>query len=227
MIGHLADPSDRIMLGLVGFRIYSSNSIGFGKPGGHTFNFSSFGKIVGTNEVYKPADKITENGNVEFLKKLTNDFYKRASGEFSKIINEHIPNTFVGDHPTTGEGGVGEDPTTGEGEVGFKDLGIVDGTGPFSKSLRSPFNMSLYYFPKDTYMGLNEKEEKSINPLPSDPTALLPPPPTAPALPLPPKVGGKSLKKYKTPHRSYNFSKSKSVIRNNTRKKRKSKKPNK
>ena len=197
MIGHLVNPSDRIMLGLVGFRIYSSTS----KPipeGGDIlqssfslpFKFGTFGEDA--KEVFKPADKTNGKGNVEFLTDLTQDFYERASRGFFDIINEHCPEKF---HK--------------------ENLGIVDGgTETFSKSLRSPFNMSLYYFPEDTHMKLEEKkkEKELINP-PSYSS----------------EGGGKSRKKVisKTPHHSYNFSKSKSVIRNNTRKKRKSKKPNK
>lgn len=214
MIGHLADPSfsisgtKQIELGLVGFRIYSSNSIGFEKVGSPTtFHLPFiFGKINGTDEVFKPADKRNDNGNTKFLTRLTYDFYDSASRGFFDIIDNHCPNKF---HQV--------------------NLGIVDGMETVSKSLRCPFNMSLYYFPEDTYMELYEYEKDLINP--PEQQQQQPPPEQQqqqqPQVPTQLTGGGKSLKKYKTPHRSYNFSKSKSVIRNNTRKKRKSKKPNK
>ncbi len=127
----------------MGLRIYNSSSVPFGPPGGPTptFWFDGPGKPEGTTdngfrvhpitmEVEKPADRRgREYGNIEFLYNDTMMFYYNQISQFNSLLQEYFPNKFY-----------------------FTEGSIVDGTGPISKSLRAPFNFSLFYFAKQTYM---------------------------------------------------------------------------
>ena len=145
----------------MGLRIYNSSSLPFGHPdaGSSSLWFEFKGentKPVGlvndfrvnqaTGEFEKPPDiRGLEYGNKDFLYNETMFFYANQAMQFYGLLQEYFPSKF-----------------------NFKLGGIVDGIGPISKSLRAPFNMSLFYFAKETYMDYgaganNGAEIKAIN----------------------------------------------------------------
>jgi hypothetical protein len=145
IIGKLKNKG-RIPLMLVGFRIYESNSIPFGDDGGRapTLKFPpplNIRQNPQTKDWEKPGDidNKTQNGkygNINYLKEETIDFYNKSTAGFMGVLETILPETFI-----------------------MEDGGIADGQGTSSESLRSPFNMSLYFFAPDTYMNVGVGQE--------------------------------------------------------------------
>merc|ERR1711991_986745 len=137
-----------VPLMLVGLRIYESNSIPFGRPGvdpAPTLKFFppplNIRQNPQTKDWEKPGDKDNKTidgnyGNINYLKEGTIDFYNKSTAGFMGVLETILPETFI-----------------------MEDGGIADGQGTSSESLRSPFNMSLYFFAPDTYMdvGVGQK----------------------------------------------------------------------
>lgn len=136
IIGKLKKNSESIPLMLVGFRIYRSSSIPFPS---HTFNF---GVLRDKPEFEKPGDtRGNDYGNIKFLKDETNEFYEKSTNGFMDVLKSILVNN----------------------EFTKENGGIADGTEEISKSLRAPFNMSLYFFPPETYMDVGVGENNGFN----------------------------------------------------------------
>ena len=145
--------SSKIDLDFIGLRIYTSNSKPFGSDGpvnGSTFKLPfTIGDHMTTldnqKEFFQPGDcrpscvtspaSVDESvsyGNNTFSQPYTIEFYKAQLDGFERCLNMCIPNTFQFNLPD--------------------NKYIVDGVRAASKSLRAPFNMSLFFWAPKTYM---------------------------------------------------------------------------
>lgn len=151
IIGRLKQQKESIPLMLVGFRIYESNSIPFGRPDvASTLNFFPPPLNIRQNPITydweKPGDIDNETqrgkyGNINYLDGETINFYTQSTEGFMRVLESILPKTFIMEYG-----------------------GIADGRGKASISLRSPFNMSLYFFAPETYMdvGVGQNNGKLI-----------------------------------------------------------------
>lgn len=129
-----------IDLDFIGLRIYTSTSLPFPKS---TFLLpfrTKDGKARGgimreTEEFFQPGDKDPNEGNIEYQPEFTEKFYTAQLEGFKKSLNMSRPDIFTFNNS--------------EGDISNY---IVDGSGNTSKSLRAPFNMSLFFWAPETYM---------------------------------------------------------------------------
>lgn len=129
-LSHCNKNQELIDIVINGFRLYSSNSVPFNIAGKmNTFDFSEYGQMR-NGDYYKPADKYS-NGNVKFLEKETLIFNSYVQQQFVDILNlnKNIFNWY-----------------------GFDKDSIIDGIEEQSETGLCPFNMSLFWFPPNTYM---------------------------------------------------------------------------
>jgi hypothetical protein len=117
---------NKVYINLVGYRIYSSNTENINGLQFYPIpkKYNGFRRNPKTGEYEKPYDKRGEDyGNQRFMKQKSIASYDEYIQKFINVL-EYKKNNF-----------------------NYIKSGIVDGTGIHSRSLRSPFNMTLYFNP--------------------------------------------------------------------------------
>lgn len=127
-----------IDLDFIGLRIYISTTVPFPSKE-HTFSFPfTEGGLMregGVEEFFQPGDNRPNQGNIKFQSEFTTRFYTAQLEGFKQSLIMSTPDMFIFNNS----------------KRFFTDY-IVDGVNDTSKSLRAPFNMSLFFWAPETYM---------------------------------------------------------------------------
>ena len=135
-----ASGGTKIPIDFIGLRIYISSTVPFSSKQ-DTFSFSDGGTMRKTEEFFQPGDKDPNEGNIEYQPEFTSKFYTAQLKGFKECLNMSTSGIFR----------FNDDPERLKRRP-LDDDYIVDGTEKTSKSLRAPFNMSLFFWAPKTYM---------------------------------------------------------------------------